>query len=516
MRRIREILRLHFECGFSANRTAIAVDVARSVVQECIRRAKQKGLSYPLPADIDDADLERLLYPSQQAARAICEPDWEYIHRELRRAGVTRELLWAEYCQKVEHHYSYQQFCRVYQRWANKLNLVMRQVHLAGEKLFVDFAGPTLPVTNPETGEITPAQLFVAVLGASNYTYAEACSSQSIDSWISAHIRTFEYLGGVPELVIPDNLKSAVTKPHRYEPELNERYHQMARHYGTSIMPARSYKPRDKAPAEKGVQIIERWIVAILRNRLFFSLTELNAAIAELLVDVNSRPFKRLTGNRASWFANVDKPALKQLPQARFEDARWLRARVGNDYHVRVDSHYYSVQHQLAFEEVEIRATAATIEILYGGKVITSHKRQPSNGGTSTKREHRPKSHQFTGDWTKERVLSWGHKVGPATGHLIEQILNRSSHTQIGIRACLGLLSLHKEFGQSRLEGACRRAATAGSWSISSLRSMLKHGLDQQSVQLSIPELHNLNHSNIRGAEYFHTSMLKATASKKM
>jgi transposase len=499
MRKIRDTLRLHFECGQSANKIATGIGIARSVVQECLRRSKDKGVSWPLPEDVDDTDLERMLYPGAVHSKRAVEPDWEHIHRELRRPGVTRELLWIEYCEQVSLAYSYGQFCRMYRRWAKKVNLVMRQEHRAGEKLFVDFAGTTLPITNPETGEITQAQLFVAVLGASNYTYAEACASQGIENWIAAHIRTFEFLGGVSELVIPDNLKSAVTKPHRYEPKLNERYHRMAQHYNTAIMPARSRKPRDKAPAEKGVQLVQRWVVAVLRNRTFFSLTELNGAIAELLVSLNSRPFKKLEGNRKSWFEAVDKPALKQLPQTRFEDARWLRTRVGNDYHINVDGHWYSVPYQLALEEVDVRVTAATVEILYGGKRVASH----TAGKSSTKREHRTKEHQYVGDWNKDRVLSWARQIGPATSHLVEQILERSRHVQIGLRACLGLLSLRKEYGAERLEAACRRAATAGSWSVSSLASMLKHGLDKQFQQLVIPDLHHIVHANIRGAKYF-------------
>lgn len=504
MRRIKDTIQLHFENGLSTNKIAKSLGIARSVVQECIRRVKHQQLSWPLPVEMDDTDLERLLYPRPQASKTtLAEPDWEYVHRELLRPGVTRELLWTEYSEQVTRAYSYQQYCRRYRNWAKKLTLVMRQEHRAGEKLFVDFAGPTLPITNPETGVRTEAQLFVAVLGASNYTYAEACSSQSIDSWIAAHIRAFEYMKGVVEVIIPDNLKSAVTKAHRHEPELNERYHQMARHYKTSIMPARSRKPRDKAPAEKGVQLVERWIVAVLRNRTFFSLTELNVAIAELLEMLNAKPFKKLDGCRKSWFEQIDKPALKELPQTRFEDARWLRARVGNDYHVRVDRHYYSVPYQLAFEEVEMRVTATTVEILHEGRRITSHKYDERQNKHTTKREHRPKAHQYVSDWNPERVVNWAKQIGPAATHLVEQVLHRSRHAQIGVRACLGLLSLHRDYGADRLEAACRRAAAAGSWSVSSLRSMLKHGLDRQVLQLVIPDMPPLNHSNIRGAKYY-------------
>lgn len=503
MRMIREALRLHFEQGLSANKIAAGLGIARSVVQECLRRVSAIGLTWPVPDELDDRDLEHLLYPRARFGVAHTEPDWEFIHRELKTKGVTRELIWLEYSEKTKHPYSYQQFCRIYRQWSKKLNLVMRQNHRAGEKLFVDFAGTTLPITDPETGEVKQAQIFVAVLGASNYTYAEACSSQDIDSWIAAHIRLLEFLGGVPELVIPDNLKSAVKKAHRYQPELNERYHQMARHYGTSVFPARAGKPRDKAAVEKGVQLVERWIVAVLRHRTFFSLAELNGAISELVASLNSRPFKKIAGSRASWFATVDKPALRHLPSNRFEDARWMRARVGNDYHVCVDGHFYSVPYQLAFEEVEIRATAAVVEILYSGKRIASHKKSVQQNKCTTKAEHRPPNHQYISDWNQERILNWAEHVGPGTKHLVEQILNRPGHSVIGIRHSLGLLSLHKEFGGERLENACRRAAVTGSWSIASLRSMLKHGLDHQHLQLSIPDLHDLQHPNIRGAKYY-------------
>jgi transposase len=508
MRQIREILRLHFGCRQSANSIAITLGVARAVVQECLRKAKTNGISWPLQEEQDDTDLERLLYRGCRDRKRQVEPDWEYVHRELRRPGVTRELLWIEYCEKVQEPYTYGQFCRLYKRWARKVNLVMRQDHRAGEKLFVDFAGPTIAITNPETGEITQAQLFVAVLGASNYTYAEACASQEIENWIAVHINAFEYLGGVSELVIPDNLRSAVTRADRYEPKINERYHQMARHYNTAIMPARSAKPRDKAPAEKGVQLVERWIIAVLRNRTFFSLTELNGVIRELLSSLNNKPFKKLEGSRRSWFEALDKPALKQLPEKRFEDAMWLRMRVGNDYHIKVDKYWYSVPHQLAFEEVDVRVTPDVIEILFGGKRVASHKA----GKNSTKREHRTKAHQYMGDWTRERIIKWGNEVGPATSHLIEQVILRSRHVQIGLRACLGLLSLHTEYGSERLEAACRRAATSGSWTISSLRSMLKHGLDQRVHQLLIPDLHQLVHSNIRGASYFRGELRNANS----
>src|SRR5262249_15730944 len=371
------------------------------------------------PDNLDDYQLERLLYGPLKAPNPQTLPDFEYVHRELRRPGVTRELLWLEYREAVgPGTYSYQQYCRLYRDWSKKLNLVMRQEHKAGEKLFVDFAGKTIPVVEAETGEVKEAQLFVAVLGASNYTYVEACWSQEIESWIAAHIRGFEFFGGVPELVIPDNLKSAVIKVHRHEPELNQRYHQMARHYRTSILPARPRKPREKAKVEKGVQLVETWIWAALRKQTFFTLTELNLAIGKLLQTLNDKPFKRLEGSRSSWFESVERPALRPLPETRFEDARWSKIRVGNDYHVNVGGHFYSVPYTLVGEEVEARETSTTVEIIFKGNRITSHKRSRQKGKSTTQNDHRPDSHRFYNDWTPERILTWARRVGPATAHL--------------------------------------------------------------------------------------------------
>jgi transposase len=509
MKKIRDIVRLHFDSGMSTNQIAKTICVARSVVQECIRRVKSEGLNWPLPTELDDFQLERLLYSSPKALTSVGLPDWSYVNQELRRKGVTRELLWLEYQEKEQSKdkevaiLSYPQFCRLYKEWSKKLNLVMRQEHLAGDKLFVDFAGPTIPIIDSSTGEVTKAQIFVAVLGATNYTYIEACSSQNIESWIAAHIHTFEFLGGVPELVIPDNLKSGVIKPDWFEPELNERYHQMARHYRTAIFPARSKKPKDKASAEKGVQFAETWIIAVLRNTTFFSLAELNATIAQLTTQLNNKPFKRLSGTRTTWFESIDRPALKPLHSTRFEDAGWLRTRVGNDYHINVNEHYYSVPHSLAGAEVEARITANTVEIMHGGKRVTSHQVNHLENKSTTKREHRPKNHQFMNDWTPERIIDWASKIGPAATHFVNLIMQNADHSQIGLRACLGLLSLHKEYGAGRLENACRRASLLPRWSVSNVRSLLKSGLDKQIIQLPIPNLSISDHENIRGAQFF-------------
>ena len=507
MRKIRDIVRLHFDCRQSANQIAKNIGVARSVVQECLRRVKSEQLAWPLPPELDDFQLENLLYGYRKLPDALPQPDWKYIHQELRKKGVTRELLWLEY-QEAEQAKGlevicYAHFCKQYKAWLKKLNLVMRQDHTGGEKLFVDFAGPTIPVIDPETGEVKQAQLFVAVLGASNYTFVRAYWSQDIESWIAAHINTFEFLGGVPHLLVPDNLKSAVIKADWFEPLLNERYHQLARHYKTAIMPARPAKPKDKAKAEKGVQFAETWVIGVLRHTTFFSLAELNAAIDQLLEKLNNKPFKKLSGSRKSWFEAVDRPALKQLPTIKFEDASWVKTRVGNDYHIRIDEHYYSVPYSLANEEVEARITANTIEIIHGNTIIASHKVSKRKGKSSTKREHRPKSHQFMDKWTPERIISWANKIGPATKHIVQSILANSDHSQPGLRACLGILSLHKEFGAQRVEAACVRATALPHSSVSNIRSILKTGLDQIKIQLPIPNLNIPSHENIRGSQYY-------------
>lgn len=507
VRKLREILRLHYQVSLSANKIATSVNISRGTVQEYLRRARVNKLAWPLPESLDDTQLETLLYPSQVHGLIYVEPDWESVHRELKEKGITRELIWLEY--KSDCHqlgrvpYSYQQYCRLYQLWAKNIAVVMRQEHLAGQKLFVDFAGKTIPVIDPGTGEVTQAQVFVAVLGASNYTYVEACASQKADDWIAAHIRAFQFFAGVPELLVPDNLKSAVIKQHRYEPVLNERYHQMARHFDTSIMPARSGKPKDKAKVEKGVQFVTTWITAVLRKQTFFSLSELNFAIAGLLEKLNNRPFKKLTGSRRTWFESIDRPALKQLPFNLFEDARWMDVTVGEDHHVEIDRHFYSVPYTLKSKRIQARVTANTVEFLFKGNRVASHKVSHLEGKSTTDDEHRPEAHRHVNNWTEERLLNWAARIGPATTSMCSTIISNSRHPSVGIQTALGLLSLHKEFGQERVEKACRHASQSGGWTVKNIRSFLKHGLDKKAVQLSIPALSINAHENLRGANYF-------------
>ena len=338
----------------------------------------------------------------------------------------------------------------------------MRQEHRAGEKLFVDYAGRTVAVVDRHTGELRQAQVFVAVLGASNYTFAEATWTQALPHWIASHVRAFEFLGGCSELVIPDNLGSAVSRAHRYEPDTNPTYHDLARHYGVAVLPARVRKHRDKAKAEVGVQIVQRWILAALRHRTFFSLSELNAAIAKLLERLNERAFRKLPGSRRSLFEQLDRPALRPLPTERYVFAQWKKVRVNIDYHVEFERHYYSVPHALVGRQLDARITANTVECLYRGQRVASHVRSEFKGRHTTADEHMPEKHRRMGRWTPERFTRWAEKIGPSTGALITTVLGSRRHPQQAFRSCLGILRLAKSYGDARLEAAARRALAIG------------------------------------------------------
>lgn len=380
----------------------------------------------------------------------------------------------------------------------------MRHDHLAGEKLFIDYAGHTVEVIDSQTGEICNAQIFVAVFGASNYTFAEATRSQALPDWIGSHVRAFSFFGGVPEAIVPDNLKSGVKKSCRYEPDINPTYQDLASHYNTAVVPARVRKPRDKAKAENGVLVVERWILARLRNHRFFSLTELNRAISDLLTELNDRPFKKLDGCRRSHFNDLDKPALKPLPEQPYEFARWKKARVHVDYHIEVDRHYYSVPHNLVKKQLDIRMTATTIECFHQGKRVASHRRNPLQGRHTTVTDHMPPKHQKYAKWTPERFIRWGNGIGPQTGKLVSTVLATRPHPQQAYRTLFGILRLDKSY-PGRLENACHRAMHIGATSYKSVESILKTGLDKHPVPESQPKQSPVEHDNIRGAGYYQT-----------
>jgi len=425
------------------------------------------------------------------------------VYKELKRKGVTLSLLWVEYKQNQPDGYSYSQFCHHYRAWKKQLNPTMRQKHKAGEKLFIDYAGQTVAVVEPATGAVREAQIFVATMGASSYTYAEAHWTQSLPNWIGAHVRALAFLGGVPELLVPDNLKAGVTSPNLYEPDLNPTYQDFASHYGVAVVPTRVRKPRDKAKVEVGVQVVERWILARLRDRTFFSLADLNQAIAALLVELNRREMKHVGQSRRALFEALDKPALAPLPQRTYEFARWKKARVHIDYHVAFEKHHYSVPYKLTGKEVDIRATEKTLEIFYQRQRVASHPRAVSPGGYSTHRVHMPPEHQFYSQWSPERFQGWAQDIGEQTGELVRQVLNGRRHPEQAYRTCLGILGLAKRYSPERLEAACARANVAGIRSYKGVNNILKHQLDQVPLDPAPPSPLP-SHANIRGEHYYH------------
>lgn len=510
MRKIKEILRLYLELKLGKKKIARACSVSPSTVKEYVRRFEASGLIWPLPPDMDDAALVRILFPSEpkssssSSASSPQTPDFSQIHQELKKKGVTLMLLWQEYKESCPSGYQYSRFCDLYRQWAKKLDLSLRQEYRAGEKMFVDFAGTTIPVTDQSTGEIKGAKIFVAVMGASSYTYAEAVPGEDLPSWTGAHVRAFEYFGGVPEMVIPDNLRSGVSKACRYEPDINPTYNDLCRHYGTVVIPARVRKPKDKAKVEAGVLLVTRWIIAALRHHTFFSIHELNERIAELLERLNNRQFRNLKKSRKELFEIIDRPALKSLPETRYEYAEWKKATVNIDYHIEVDGHLYSVPYQLVRQPVEARMTSTVMEVFYKGKRIAIHKRSYKKGGFTSVHEHRPESHKKYLEWTPSRFISWAEKTGPYTKELIEKVLSGKVHPEQGYRTCLGILGLGKKYEAGRLESACQRSLAIRSYSYKSVKSILESGYDKKPLRDEKEEvIPDIQHENIRGNSYY-------------
>jgi transposase len=504
MRKIREVLRLKFEVGLSARQIAVSLQVSRASVGDYLNRFAASGLIWP--SALIDTELQRRLFPPPPAVPSDQRPtpDWAKAHAELRRPGVTLALLWQEYRLSQPQGFQYSWFCEHYRLWAAKIDVVMRQEHRAGEKLFVDYAGQTAPIIDRRTGEIRQAQIFVAVLGASSYTFAEATWSQKLPDWLGSHVRCFAFLGGTSEILVPDNLRSGISKAHRYEPDINPSYRDLAEHYGVAVLPARSRKPKDKAKVEVGVQVVERWILAVLRNRQFFSLGELNTAISLLLDRLNQKPFKKLPGSRRSTFEAIDQPALQPLPEHPYAYAEWKKVRVHIDYHVEVDGHYYSVPYQLVKHQLEVRLTAHTVECFNANQRVASHLRSLHKGRHTTQIEHMPKSHREHAEWTPQRLIRWAEQTGPNTAGVIAYILERRIHPQHGFRACLGILRLGKHYGEDRLEAACQRALALGACSYKSLESILRQGLERLPLaQQNLPLLPE-EHINLRGPRYYH------------
>jgi transposase len=506
MRKIRDVLRLTHGLGMSRRLVGEATGLGKTAVGDYVRRAAVAGLNWPIPDEIDDAELERRLFPLGDMASSAerAEPDWSHIHAELKRRGVTLALLWQEYRAEHARGYAYSWFCERYGEWRKCVTPTMRQTHLAGEKLFVDWAGDTLPVFDPTTGEEHRVHIFVAALGASNYTYAEARWSEMLPDWIGAHVNALAAIGGVPKALVPDNLKAGVTKPSRYEPGINRTYQDLADHYGCLVLPTRVMKPRDKAKVEVAVQIVERFVLAKLRNYRFFSLAELNAAIGDCVATINAKVMRGIGKSRRELLETLDRPALAALPDAAYCYAEWKRARVAPDYHIEVAGHYYSAPSKLIREIVEARITDATVEIFHRGERVASHAFSAVRNRHSTTTEHMPSAHRRYAEWTPARMMIEAAKVGPATVALFEAIMKARPHPEQGFRSCLGIVGLARSYGIARLEAASRRGNHIGATSYGSIASILKHGLDKAFASEPTPDAPPIRHGNIRGPGYFH------------
>lgn len=505
MRKIRQVLRLHYEARLSKRAIASSLAISRDAVTDYLTRAAATKLPWPLPPEMGDAEIEQWLFPAVAIGTSARkpEPDWSVVHQELKRKGATLQVLHEEYLAEHSDGMVYSFFCERYRDFRKSLKRFMRQTYQAGERVFMDYAGPTVSITDYFSGEIRQAQIFVGVLGASAYIYAEAHWSQKLPDWIAAHVRMFEHFGGVTAVVVCDNLKSAVTKASRSEPVVNPTYQNFADHYGTVILPARPRKPTDKSRVENSVLIIERWILFRLRKRIFTSLGELNDAIGELLVDVNARPFKKLPGSRQSAFESIDRPALMPLPESRFEYAEFRKVRVGLDYRIHVDECPYSVPFALCRQEVELRITATTVEILHRGKRVASHIRS-ANQIPVIDPQHMEAAHRHFGQWQAAQSLEWAQQTGANVHEFLQRLLANSRTHEQGYRVSNGLKKLEQEFGGERLNAACQRAIDIGATSLANIRSILRNGLDKQPDAGNTDQEAAFEHPNVRGAKYYH------------
>ena len=502
MRNIREVLRLHLGQGLPQRVIAQSLRLGLGTVNGYVGRARRVQLGWPLPDGLDDERLEALLFPPVPDVPVDQRPmpDWAQVHAEMRRPDVTIALLWEEYWAAAPDGFGYSWFCDLYREWAGRLKPTLRQVHPAGERLFVDFAGSTMAVMEGASGEERQAAIFVAVLGASSFTFACAMWSQTLPDWIGAHVCAFGYFGGVARQLVSDNLKAGVTRACFHEPVVNRTYGAMAAHYGAAIVPARPYKPRDKAKVEVGVQVVQRWILARLRHRRFFSLAELNGAIAALVEQLNDRMMRGLGTTRRALFDQFDCPALLPLPPVAYEYAEWRRCRVGLDYHVQIDKRFYSVPHELLRQEVEARITAGTVELFHRGKRVASHVRSATRH-PSTVTEHMPSAHRRYRDWTHDRIRREAAIISDDTTTLVELILRSRPHPEQGFRSCIGILGLVQHHGTERVDAACARALALGTRSCTSVAAILKNRRDQPADTVEAP---GLLHENIRGPGYYH------------
>lgn len=504
MRKLRDILRLGLEAKLSIRQIHASTRISVGAIQNLLAQAKEKDLSWADIDEMDDNQLTARFYPeAKKASSRFHIPDWAEMHQELKRKGMTRQLYWEEYCRDYPNHcYSYPQFTERYRQWLKKQKRSMRQTHKAGEKCFVDYCGPRVPIISATTGEIREAQVFVGVLGASNYTFAEATWSQSLPNWLGSHTRMLDFFAGSPEMIVPDNLRSGVSKACRYDPDLNPSYQQWAEHYQVAVVPARPYKPKDKAKAEVGVQIVERWIMAKLRHYTFFSLAELNRCIATLLTELNQKPFQKLPGNRQQAFETLDKPVLRPLPRNPYQYIEIKTVKVNIDYHVQFNQHHYSVPHQYVGEKLELHASEQLVSCYFRQQLIASHarKHQP---GTTTEAAHMPQSHEKHHKWSPERLKNWARNIGPEVLIWVTSQLETKKHPEQAYRVCLGLLNLDKQF-PGQLNNACQIANQEGLKKLKQIKSILSSKRDQLPQQLNLDMDLPQDHENIRGAEHYH------------
>lgn len=504
MRKMREVIRLGLGGGLSAREIARSCGISHPTACKYLALIRKTGISYESAEKMDDNALHSLLNGgrSSNSKTQHSMPEWIYVHNELKKKHVTLQLLWEEYKTANPDGVGVTQFRKYYSKWRKKLDISLRQTYKAGEKMFIDYAGDTVPIYDKNTGAVKQAQIFISVLGASNYTYAEGQENQSLPSWITGHVHAFEYFEGVTDVIVIDNLLSGVSKACRYEPDINPTYHDLARHYGTVIIPARVRSPKDKSKVESGVLVVERWILAVLRNRKFFSLNELNNAIKELLVKLNNKPFKKLPGTRYSHYTEIEKKTLKPLPCEPYVLSEWKKARVNIDYHIELNGHYYSVPYSFIHEAVDVRYTNTTVEIFHKNSRIASHMKDNTKGRHTTIKDHMPKTHQQYLEWSPSRIITWAEKAGPKTAELMKAIIDKREHPEQAYRSCLGILRLGKAYSDIRLEAACKRALFYRGYSYKSIRSILENGLDKQ----SLPENKDtiaIHHENIRGNDYF-------------
>ncbi|WP_408886729.1 IS21 family transposase [Lichenicola cladoniae] len=503
MRKIRELLRLRLEQRLPQRTIGLSLRLGQGTISDYLGRAHRAGLDWPLPDDMDDTQLEALLFPPLPDVpldqRPV--PDWAAVHRDLRRPNMTLALLWEEYRAGSAHAFGYSWFCDLYRAWAGRLKPTLRQVHTAGEKLFVDFAGQSMSVIDGASGEKHQAEIFVAVLGASSFVYVEATWSQTLPDWISAHVNALAFFGGVPHQIVSDNLKAGVTRACFFEPTINRTYAEMAAHYRSAVIPARPYKPRDKAKVEVGVQVVQRWVLAQLRNRQFFSLADLNLAIRELVEQINDRPMRGWGTTRRALYEQLDRPALLALPEVPYEYADWRYCRVNLDYHIEIARHFYSVPFRLVRQPVEARITTRTVEIFHRGSLVATHLRSVRQHQPSTVSDHMPSTHRRYRDWTHERITREAMATGDDTAALIEIVLRSRPHPEQGLRSCIGILGLRGRYGPERVDAACAKALALGTRSYGSVAAILKNAQEKKSAITDQP---SLMHENIRGPGYYH------------